>query len=232
MEFISLGDSALVIRIKPELQAGVAGILELQRCLQSAAIPGVVECAPAYHSLGVFFDLVQATAAGAPEDDVSGWLKTQIAAIYDDASARVQKAVAYEFVEIPVCYEPAFAPDLGEIASRSGLSPDEVVRRHTSAEYLVHCIGFTPGFPYLGGLPTELATPRREAPRKEVAAGSVAIGGAQSGIYPAASPGGWNIIGRTPLRLFDPEQEPPALLRAGMAVRFRPVTRAEFDSSS
>jgi inhibitor of KinA len=129
-----------------------------------------------------------------------------------------------------VCYEGEFAPDLAEVAHHAGLSPDEVAQRHAAAAYRVGCVGFMPGFPYLTGLPPELATPRRAIPRREVAAGSVAIGGSQTGIYPSVSPGGWNVIGRTPLRLFDVTRQPPALLRAGDAVRFRAISRTEFES--
>ena len=104
------------------------------------------------------------------------------------------------------------------------------VRLHSTAEYRVACIGFVPGFPFLAGLPKKLATPRRDVPRKEIPSGSVGIGGAQTGVYPLRSPGGWNLIGRTPLRLFDPEKKPPALLRAGDRVRFRSITRDEFET--
>src|SRR5205823_745816 len=106
-------------------------------------------------------------------------------------SARSSVAAA---IEVPVCYEDEFAPDLDEVARHAALSPDEVVRRHAEASYRVSCVGFTPGFPYLSGLPRELATPRRASPRKEIPAGAVAIGGTQTGIYPRKSPGGWNII--------------------------------------
>jgi inhibitor of KinA len=110
------------------------------------------------------------------------------------------------------------------------MSPGEVIRLHGAAEYRVACIGFVPGFPFLAGLPKGLATPRRDVPRKQIPPGSVGIGGAQTGIYPLRSPGGWNLIGRTPLRLFDPKKNPPALLRAGERVRFRKISRAEFES--
>ncbi|HEU5314150.1 MAG TPA: 5-oxoprolinase subunit PxpB, partial [Candidatus Udaeobacter sp.] len=105
-----------------------------------------------------------------------------------------------------------------------------VIRLHSAAEYRVACIGFVPGFPFLAGLPKKLATPRRDVPRKQIPPGSVGIGGAQTGVYPLCSPGGWNLIGRTPLRLFDPEKNPPALLRAGDRVRFRSITRDEFET--
>ncbi|HEX8077073.1 MAG TPA: carboxyltransferase domain-containing protein, partial [Chthoniobacterales bacterium] len=107
--------------------------------------------------------------------------------------------------------------------------PDEVVRRHSNATYRVACVGFTPGFPYLVGLPPELATPRRASPRTEIPAGAVAIGGTQTGIYPRKSPGGWNIIGRTPLKLFEVKRDPPALFSSGDLVRFREISRGEFD---
>lgn len=126
-------------------------------------------------------------------------------------------------VEIPVRYGGECGPDLAEVARLNGLAPEEVVRIHSSADYLVYFLGFAPGFPYLGGMPESIAAPRLAAPRKLVAAGSVAIGGSQTGIYPAASPGGWRIIGRTPLELFRPDREPLTLLEMGDRVRFVPV---------
>ena len=126
-------------------------------------------------------------------------------------------------VEIPVCYGGAYGPDLEDVARHTGLSPGQVMERHASAEYRVYFLGFSPGFPYLGGMPTELTTPRLPAPRKRVPAGTVAIGGAQTGIYSVESPGGWRLIGRTGLPLFDAAQNPPALLQMGDRVRFVPV---------
>jgi KipI family sensor histidine kinase inhibitor len=123
-------------------------------------------------------------------------------------------------VEIPVAYGGADGPDLDAVAALTGHTPDEVVALHSGAEYLVYFLGFSPGFPYLGGLPESIAAPRLETPRRRVPAGSVAIGGQQTGVYPIASPGGWRIIGRTPLRLFDPGADPPVLLRMGDHVRF------------
>ena len=126
-------------------------------------------------------------------------------------------------IEIPVCYGGEFGPDLADVAAHTGLSPARVVDLHSSAEYLVYFVGFSTCFPYLGGLPRELATPRLSNPRKHVPVGSVAIGGSQAGVYPLASPGGWRLIGRTSLRLFDPERTPPPLLRMDDRVRFIPV---------
>jgi len=131
-------------------------------------------------------------------------------------------------VEIPVCYGGEFGPDLGSVASHCALAAEEVVARHAAALYQVYFLGFSPGFPYLGGMDPALETPRQASPRKSVPAGSVAIGGGQTGIYPLASPGGWQIIGQTPLRLFDARRCPPALLRMGDSVRFRAVDPAKF----
>ncbi|WP_274585298.1 5-oxoprolinase subunit PxpB [Neisseria leonii] len=127
-------------------------------------------------------------------------------------------------VEIPVHYGGADGPDLGEVAAFHAISPEEVVRRHTETVYTVFMMGFQPGFPYLGGLPENLHTPRRAVPRTQVAAGSVGIGGAQTGVYPFASPGGWQIIGRTALPLFDAQKNPPTLLAAGDTVQFVAVS--------
>ena len=134
---------------------------------------------------------------------------------------------ASRLMEIPVRYGGTDGPDLEDVAEHTGLSSAEVVTLHAGAEYLVYFLGFSPGFPYLGGMPVKLACPRLPSPRRHVPAGSVAIGGAQTGVYPLASPGGWRIIGRTPLRLFQPDASPPTLLEMGDRVRFRPVAEGE-----
>ena len=206
-------------------------VLDLQARLQHAALPWVMECAPAYASLGVFLDPARAIEEGAPEENPFDWIEGQIRAVFARPFRGKANQSETKIVEIPVCYETEFALDLEEVARHTGLSPMEVVRRHSAADYRVHCVGFMAGFPFLGGLPRELATPRRATPRKQVPAGSVAIGGVQTGVYPMTLPGGWNVIGRTALRLFDPQREPPALLAAGSRVRFRAITRAQFDAS-
>ena len=129
-------------------------------------------------------------------------------------------AVEGRRVEIPVAYGGEHGPDLADVAAHTGLTPAEVVRRHSAADYVVYLLGFLPGFAFMGGLPPELATPRRAEPRTAVPARSVGIGGEQTGIYPLVSPGGWQLIGRTSLELFDPSAEPPTLLRPGDHVRF------------
>jgi inhibitor of KinA len=143
-----------------------------------------------------------------------------------------ESASAIPVVEIPVCYGDELGPDLADVSRAAGLPEADVIRLHAGASYRVACVGFIAGFTFLSGLPSELATPRRATPRQEVPAGSVGIGGAQTGIYPKKSPGGWNIIGRTPLRLFDVANDPPATVRAGDRVRFREISRQEFDALS
>jgi len=154
---------------------------------------------------------------------------------YDEVERLVHKqidahppATERRHIEIPVVYGGECGPDLADVAAHTGLSPERVIDLHASADYLVYFVGFSTCFPYLGGLPNELATPRLSAPRKHVPTGSVAIGGSQAGVYPIASPGGWRLIGRTPLRLFDPASIPPPLLRMDDHVRFVPIAEASF----
>jgi inhibitor of KinA len=237
VQIVPLGDSALLVRLSDNFadrDETISAVRAAQRRLEAAQFPGVIEIAPAYTTVAVFYRPIHAIDAGAAVEDVLGWLEQRIRAALTSVGAkhhrarRTGSAAASRTIEIPVCYDPEFAPDLEHMARNAGVSRREVVDLHSSAEYCVSCIGFTPGFPYLSGLPPRLATPRRPTPRREIPAGSVGIGGTQTGIYPIKSPGGWNVIGRTPLRLFDPEKNPPALLRAGDRVRFRPITREEF----
>ncbi|MEY2565205.1 MAG: inhibitor of KinA [Verrucomicrobiota bacterium] len=231
MRIEPLGDSALIVRVEDEFRAETSlnAVLAALRSLERAAIPGVIELAPAYTTIGVFFDPARIEPAG-PDDSPFETLGTKIQSILDASAFEKRSEIEPPLHEIPVCYHGEFAFDLAEVAQRAGLTEAEVVRRYGEAVYRVTCVGFTPGFPYLSGLPAELATPRRVTPRKEIAAGSVAIGGAQTGIYSVKSPGGWNVIGRTPLRLFDMQRERPALLRTGDTVRFRGISREEFES--
>lgn len=239
MEIICLGDSALIVRVRKRFddapQETVDQVLHALHRLREAAIPGVVELASAYTSVAVFFDPIAVAKASGRPDEMFDWMTTQIREVINGARGRRRATGArsdVRLVEIPVCYAAEFAPDLDDVARHAELSTKEVVDLHAAAEYRVACIGFVPGFPFLTGLAKKLATPRRDTPRKEIPPGSVGIGGAQTGIYPLRSPGGWNLIGRTPLKLFDPTKTPPALLRAGDRVRFRAITREEFEAAS
>jgi inhibitor of KinA len=210
-----LGDSALILRAGDSL----GEVLAILHKLEAAHLPGVLEIVPGFASVAVFLKSPEHLAA--------------CAAAIPTALKRRQRAAAKpraaRLLEVPVCYDPAYALDLDDVAKQSGLSPNEVVTCHSGGRYHVRCVGFTPGFPYLSGLPPVLTTPRRATPRTTVAAGSVAIAGRQAGIYPLQSPGGWNIIGRTPLRLFDVTRKPAALCAPGDRVQFLPISRQEFE---
>lgn len=184
--------------------------------VRAAPLTGVTDLVPAFGVTAVHFD-----PAVTSFDAVAEWLNSQ--ATSDEPSQ------AGRTVEIPVAYGGDFGSDLAEIAERSGLSADEVVQRHAGAEYTVGAVGFQPGFGYLEGLPAELHTPRRGTPRTSVPAGSVGIGGPYTGVYPSDSPGGWNLLGRTPLRVWDEHRQEPSLLGPGDRVRFRPIDAAEYE---
>jgi KipI family sensor histidine kinase inhibitor len=188
-------------------------VARLTRSLEG--IRGILNLHPAYTSLLVDFDPCLRSHA-----EIEALVLERMSA--DEQHAPPEP----RHLEIPVRYGGEFGPDLSDVASHTGLTEERVVELHAAAEYLVYFVGFSTCFPYLGGLPPELATPRLSAPRKSVPVGSVAIGGAQAGIYPLASPGGWRLIGRTDLKLFDVSASPPPLLRMGDRVRFIPIPEA------
>lgn len=208
MRFVDASDRSLLLvfgdRISPDAHRDV---LRLTPLLRSAR--GVTNVHPAYASILIDFD---------PRRIRHAEVERNAAELFAQATAAPLPEA--RTVEIPVDYGGESGPDLDAVAMLTGHTPDEVVALHSSAEYLVYFLGFSPGFPYLGGLPESIAAPRLETPRRRVPAGSVAIGGRQTGVYPVASPGGWRIIGRTPLRLFDPHADPPVLLQMGDYVRF------------
>lgn len=206
------GDSAVLVEIgdaiDPALHCVLRGFLLL---LRREPIAGVTECVPGYCSALVCYDATQV------------W--------YDELVERLRERErrvgacdlpAPRRIEIPVTYGGESGPDLDIVARHANLTTDEVIARHAAPDYLVYMLGFTPGFAYLGGLDPVLETPRRAEPRTAIPAGSVGIAGAQTGVYPIESPGGWQLIGRTRLRVFDPRRDPPTLLRAGDVVRFVP----------
>jgi KipI family sensor histidine kinase inhibitor len=183
-------------------------VFHLTRSLEG--VRGILNLHPAYASVLIEFDprLVESEA-------IEALVHQKMAMQMDPRAAEAPRTV-----EIPVRYGGEFGPDLDDVARHAGLSPERVVELHSAANYLVYFLGFAPGFAYLGGLPPELATPRIAAPRKHVPAGSVGIGGNQTGVYPIVSPGGWRLIGRTSVKLFDPSAAEPVLLRMGDRLRF------------
>ena len=226
-----LGDSAMILRLQDARITPAEALPHLraaQRQLQAAEISGLKEVTTAYSTIAAFYDPSEVHDV---DRRVSLYesMKQQVAHLLARAPRGTARAtLESREIEIPVCYAPEFAIDLADVARHAKLTTDEVIRRHCAAEYVVQCVGFTPGFPYLGGLPPELATPRRPTPRTQVPAGSVAIGGSQAGIYPLTSPGGWNVIGCTPWKLFAVERAEPALLQTGDRVRFYPISSERF----
>lgn len=221
--FEPLADDALLVRFGEVIDAAHnARALEASRLLRQRNPSWLRDAVPAYASLAVFFDCDRID-----HPDPHAFVATALHTILQQAET-ASMATA-RVIDVPVCYELEMAPDLAEAANELGIGPDELIHRHSSASYTVAMIGFAPGFPYLLGLPDSLALPRLAAPRTRVPAGSVAIGGNQTGIYPRESPGGWRLLGRTPLVLFDAARAPPALLAPGDRVRFQRIDLAAFD---
>lgn len=219
LTFQSLAESTLLIRFGDGMiaPATVEAVWALTAALDADAIPGILDVVPAYATILISFDAEETDGAR---------LETAIRALAASVSHRPSDPPRE--VEIPVVYGGGFGLDLDHVAGHTGLSPEEVIARHATATYRVACGGFAPGWDYLMGLPLELSTPRLANPRTRVPPGSVGIGGAQTGVYPLETPGGWNLIGRTPLRLFDPEREAPFLLHPGDQVTFRRIGEDEF----
>ncbi len=220
MTLSPLGDCAVVLRLGEVVdEAMVVKAQALAAAIAQRRLAGVVDIVPAFASVTVFYENARVASFAA--------FCAELEAIVARADSSAVGGETRE-VEIPVEYGGEAGPDLDEVALHAGLSPAAVVALHTGAAYRVHAIGFAPGFAYLGGLPAQLETPRRSTPRPLVPAGTVGIGGNLTGVYPLATPGGWNLLGRTPLALFDPARAEPALLRGGDRVRFRAISREDF----
>lgn len=217
------GDAALIVETADEIsESTYRRIKGLAEAIAENPPKALIETIPSYRSLLVAYDSLQADYAS-----MEGAILSLISR--EEASGEASAKLISETVRIPVCYEYPHSLDLDEVARYTGLKPGEVVELHSANTYLVYMLGFTPGFPYLGGMSERIATPRRLSPRTKIPGGSVGIADRQTGIYPMESPGGWNIIGRTPLSLFDHTREPPALLKAGNYIRFYPISSDEFD---
>ena len=219
VRFLASGDRALVVEFGDRIERALSNdVLRLDASLRSSRLPGVVETVPTFRSLMVHYDPVATTCAD---------LESAIASLLN---RRPDPRATTILWRVPVCYEGSFAPDLGDVANRTGLAPGEVVALHSAPRYHVYMLGFLPGFPYMGDLPDRLALPRRADPRLRVPAGSVSIATTLTAIYPYESPGGWHLIGVTPIRLFDPARSRPALLAPGDNVQFEPIDPASFAS--
>jgi inhibitor of KinA len=217
VRFLSAGDRALVVEFGDRVDRALSDdVLRLDAAIRSEALGGVVETVPTFRSLMIYFDpLIVARAE----------LERAVMGLLDRGPG---SAIETTLWWVPVCYEGEFAPDLDEVARLTGLTPGEVVAMHSGTRYHVYMLGFLPGFPYMGDLPQELALPRRADPRLRVPAGSISIATTLTAIYPYESPGGWHLIGATPIRLFDPERPRPALLAPGDSVVFDPIAAPAF----
>ena len=210
----TLGEDALLLRFGDAVDAtATVRVHALSQRIERVRPPWLRDLVPAYASLALFVDTDAFDCMLEPMVEAGRWLQQQDFA-GDDAG------IVGRSVEIPVCYGGEHGPDLATLATHAGLGEDDVIARHCAVEYRVAMLGFSPGFPYLLGLDPSLAMPRLDTPRTRVPAGSIGIGGAQTGIYPQSGPGGWRIIGRTTLALFDPLHDPPTLLAPGDRVRF------------
>jgi inhibitor of KinA len=221
-----MGDRCLIVefgqRVDPEINRTARSVADH---LLAHPIEGVVDIVPAFTSVAVHYR-PEAFSDSSTHDPPYQRLRRQIEAIL--AQGVVRQSDVARLVEVPVCYGGDFGPDLAGVAAACGLTPEQVIELHGASPHVVYMLGFAPGFPYLGGLDPRLAMPRRTTPRTKVPAGTVAIAREQTAIYSLETPGGWNLIGRTPLKLFTPQANPPCLLQLGDRVRFVPIPLEHF----
>jgi inhibitor of KinA len=227
-DFFPLGDSGITVKLGQEIsQITHERVKALCGYLEQSPFSGMVEYVPGFTTVTIFYDpisLFDPKIGEIPYERAVSILTPILSQLSKGEPTKTR------VIEVPVCYGGELGCDLEDVAIYHELTPQEVIRLHTEPEYLVYMIGFAPGFPYLGGMNEQIATPRRSTPRLIIPAGSVGIGGKQTGIYPIESPGGWHLIGRTPLLLFQPCQDPPSLLRAGDRIRFYPISKDEYDN--
>ena len=219
VRFLPAGDAAVVVEFGDHVSRILSDrVLRLNALVRAANPRGLVETVPTFRSLMVHYDPLATDSAS---------LIGAIENLLDSGSGETTQARLWR---IPACYAISHAPDLEDVARCAGLSTEEVIRLHCSTRYHIYMIGFVPGFPYMGDLPPALVLPRRADPRTRVPPGSIAIATGMTAIYPLESPGGWHLIGTTPVRLFDLRWPRPALLGPGDAVQFEPITAVEFEA--
>lgn len=235
MKIYALSETAIVIEFGKKIEADIhKRVKAFVSYIEKHSFQGFIETVPAYSSVTVFYDPLQVIKGEANRSNV---LKSRKSA-FDIVSSLMNEFVIQandavdnlkRVVEIPVCYGGTFGPDLQFVAEQNNLTSAEVINIHSQGEYPVYMIGFAPGFPYLGGMSKKIATPRRSSPRTSIPKGSVGIAGNQTGVYPISTPGGWQLIGRTPIQLFLPEDDRPSFLQPGDIIKFVPISQKEFE---
>lgn len=212
------GDSALVVEFGNEINEAInEKVHALAKKLRQENIPGITEMIPTFRSLLVSYDMLQIS-----------YLKLSVMLSVLSRELEMNRMAHRRIVKIPCCYGARFGVDLTDMERLTGLSREEIIELHSSVDYKIYMLGFLPGFVYLGGLDKRLEVPRLDTPRVRIGKGAVGIGGNQTGIYPMDSPGGWRLIGGTPVDLYDPEREDPVLLRAGEYIRFVPISIMDY----
>ncbi len=216
--WLQAGESCLVAEFADEISREANdAVMGLRHWLESQKRVPIVECLPTYRSLAIYFDPLAVSC-----EEIAAEVRTAL------KEAAESKSSSHKVISIPVCYGGEYGPDIQNVAEHAGMSVEEVIKRHTASVCHCYMIGFVPGFAYLGGMDESIATPRLQNPRTVIKGGSVGIAGKQTGIYPIDSPGGWQLIGRTPLKLFTPEASQPTLIDSGYGVRFVPVSEDEY----
>lgn len=228
IRFFQISENAISLEFGDEINEEILGrISRLNECIKRNSFAGLLSTIPAYTTLTLYFNPVglmnDPGLKGSTTLDKISWYIKSI-----NVETNTDQEVYREIINIPVCYDLTFGFDLQELSLFYQLKKEEIIDIHSSTVYTVYMIGFVPGFPYLGGLSEKLTAPRRQNPRAAIPAGSVGIAGQQTGIYPLETPGGWQIIGRTPLKLFDVNRQQPSLLKAGDKLKFEPISLSEF----
>ncbi|HAK74005.1 MAG TPA: kinase inhibitor [Sporomusaceae bacterium] len=231
VDLVPFGETSILVEfgrgINPETHKKVK---TLTNYLERQPFAGMLEYVSAFSSVTVSYDPMKVRSLQREQGRTATTAYEAVTSLLTEIIAKMEQGKEEQprEVRIPVCYGGEFGPDLAFVAEHNGCTPEEVIAIHSGGQYLVYMLGFAPGFPYLGGMSDKIAAPRRQSPRMEIPAGSVGIAGLQTGVYPIATPGGWQLIGRTPLDLFCPNEQPPTLLQAGDLITFYPISPGQY----
>ncbi|ASF38342.1 allophanate hydrolase subunit 1 [Halobacillus halophilus] len=226
--FQPLGDQAVVIDLGNEISQTIhEEVQSISKLLEEHQPEWMIEYIPAFTNITILYSPLFVYQQIKQTDTLPyDWVCDQLRQML--TQNKRDKVPEPRTIEIPICYGGKYGPDLSYVAEYTDLKEDEVINRHMNGNYIVYMIGFAPGFPYIGGMDETISTPRRDDPRLEIPAGSVGIAGSQTGVYPITTPGGWQLIGQTPLQLFQPEEDPPSLLQAGDKIKFTSISEKEY----